>query len=66
MRPPWSLIIFTTLAGAGQGLVAVLSLALLADVAMPREFVMRALALGALLLAGGLAAGAWHRRRRRR
>lgn len=60
MHPAFSILLFTTLAGAGQGLVAVLSLALLADVAMPREFVMRALALGALLLAGGLAASFFH------
>lgn len=60
MHPAFSILLFTTLAGAGQGLVAVLSLALLAGVPVPREFLVLALSLGALLLVGGLAASFFH------
>ena len=60
MHPAFSILLFTTLAGAGQGLVAVLSLALLAGVPVPREFLVLALSLGALLLVGGLTASFFH------
>jgi DMSO reductase anchor subunit len=53
MHPAWSVIVFTTVAGAAQGLVVVLALAELLGVPMAAGFVERALlcALAMLLLA---------------
>ena len=60
MHPAFSILFFTTLAGAAQGLVVALALALLAGVAMDASFVLQALALGELLLIAGLGASFLH------
>lgn len=46
MNPSWSIVVFTTLAGAAQGLVVVLALAHLAGSAPAPGFMLMALALG--------------------
>ena len=56
MHPAFSILFFTTLAGAAQGLVVALALALLAGVAMDATFVLQALAVGEVLLIAGLGA----------
>ena len=61
MNPAWSVILLTVLAGAGQGLVVGLALAVLAGV-LPAgsALVPWGLALALLLLAGGLLASFFH------
>ena len=59
MRPAWSIIVFTTLAGAGQGLFLALFAAELAGRAA-RHFLFIGSALAALLCIGGLAASFFH------
>lgn len=61
MRPPWSILLFTTLAGAGQGLVlALLGLELGAAAAWPAAALARLAAAAFVLLAAGLAASVFH------
>jgi DMSO reductase anchor subunit len=60
MHPALSILLFTTLAGAGQGLVVCLGLLTLLSVPMPQTYVQAALASGLLLLAGGLLASFFH------
>lgn len=60
MNPAPSIILFTTLAGAGQGLVVVLAVASLSGAAMSRGFLAGALCAAAALLAAALAASFFH------
>lgn len=60
MHPAFSVIIFTTLAGAAQGLVVALALAGLSDVQLPRTFLLTALSVALAMLLGGLAASTLH------
>jgi sulfite dehydrogenase (quinone) subunit SoeC len=60
MNPAWSVVIFTTVIGAAQGLVAVLAIAALAAQPVSSAFAGTALALAIGLLAGGLAASFLH------
>lgn len=59
MRPAWSVIVFTTLAGAGQGLFLALFAVDLFAMA-PAEFVAAGAAIASGLLAAGLAASFFH------
>ena len=59
MRPAWSIIVFTTLAGAGQGLFLALFAADLAGRAA-RHFLFIGSALAALLCLAGLASSFFH------
>ncbi len=56
MNPAFSVVIFTTIAGAAQGLVVSLALALLAGLQMQPGFVGAALILAEVMLLIGLAA----------
>ena len=60
MHPAWSILLFTTLAGAGQGLVVALAAAALGGVALAPAFMVPALVLAELLLLGGLLASFFH------
>jgi DMSO reductase anchor subunit len=60
MNPAWSVVLFTTLAGAAQGLVVTLALAELASVPMSTGFLLNALALSVLLLLAALGASTFH------
>ena len=60
MHPAFSILFFTTLAGAAQGLVVALAVALLCGVPMGAEFFLQALALGEVLLIAGLVASFFH------
>jgi sulfite dehydrogenase (quinone) subunit SoeC len=60
MNPAWSVVLFTTLAGAAQGLVVTLALAELAEVPMSTGWLSTALALAVGLLMAGLAASTFH------
>jgi DMSO reductase anchor subunit len=60
MHPAFSILFFTTLAGAAQGLIVALAVALLCGVPMGREFFLQALALGEVLLVAGLVASFFH------
>ncbi len=60
MHPAFSILFFTTLAGAAQGLLVALALAQLAGVATDGNFVLRAVGLGVALLLAGLAASFLH------
>jgi DMSO reductase anchor subunit len=60
MNPAFSVVFFTTLAGAAQGLVVALALAVLAGVSMSSGFALRGLQLAAVLLVVGLAASFLH------
>ena len=60
MKPAWSVVLFTTLAGAAQGLVVTLALAELASLPMHTAFLSDALALATALLLAALAASAFH------
>ena len=59
MKPAWSVILFTTLAGAGQGLFLALVAAEALDEA-PAEFLVSGAVLALGLLAAGLAASFFH------
>ena len=50
MHPAFSILFFTTLAGAAQGLLVALALAQIAGVAMDSSFLLQAIALGLVLL----------------
>jgi DMSO reductase anchor subunit len=60
LNPAWSVIVFTTLAGAAQGLVVVLALATLCGLAMSPVFVGSALWLALAMLVLGLGASFLH------
>jgi DMSO reductase anchor subunit len=60
MNPAFSVIVFTTLAGAGQGLVVALALATLGGVALSSTFLAGALGLASVMLVGGLGASFLH------
>ena len=66
MHPAFSILFFTTLAGAAQGLVVLLALAVLGGVAMAPGFPVLALGLAELLLVAGLAASFLHLGRKMR
>ena len=60
MNPAWSVILFTTVAGAGQGLVVVLSMALIAGIEIHAPFARLTLGVAFAMLAVGLAASFFH------
>jgi DMSO reductase anchor subunit len=60
MNPAWSVIVFTTVAGAAQGLVAVLATALIAGIEIHAPFARLALVIAFAMLAVGLAASFFH------
>ena len=60
MHPAFSILFFTTLAGAAQGLLVALALAQLAGVASDGNLMLRAVGLGVALLLAGLAASFLH------
>jgi DMSO reductase anchor subunit len=60
MHPAFSILFFTTLAGAAQGLLVALALAQIAGVATDGNLVLRAVGLGVALLLAGLAASFLH------
>lgn len=60
MNPAFSVVVFTTIAGAAQGLVVTLALALLAGVALSAGFVSGALIVAELMLLIGLGASFGH------
>ena len=60
MNPAWSVIVFTTLAGAAQGLVVALALARLTGISMAPAFVSRSLLLALVMLVLGLGASSLH------
>lgn len=60
MHPALSILFFTTLAGAGQGLVVCVALLTLAGVPMGAGYVSTALGVAEVLLIGGLVASFFH------
>ena len=60
MHPAFSILFFTTLVGAAQGLLVLLAVALLGGVALAPEFVSTALVVAELLLVAGLASSFLH------
>jgi len=60
MHPAFSLLIFTTLIGAAQGLVALLALSALGRVPLAPHLVLTALQVAEVLLVGGLGASFLH------
>ncbi len=66
MNPAFSVVVFTAIAGAAQGLVVVLALATLAGVAMSATFVANALLLAGVMLVIGLASSFGHLGRKER
>lgn len=60
MNPAFSVVIFTTIAGAAQGLVVALALAVLAGIAVAPGFVGAALVLAEVMLLIGLGASFAH------
>jgi DMSO reductase anchor subunit len=60
LNPAFSVVAFTVLAGAAQGLVVALALAVLAGVSMSAPFLSRGLLVAVVLLVGGLAASFMH------
>ena len=60
MNPAFSVVLFTTLAGAGQGLVVVLALATLTRLPMTPGFLAFGLGAAVVLLCAGLAASFLH------
>ena len=60
MNPAFSVVFFTTLAGAAQGLVVALALAVLGGVTMSAGFLARGLLFAAVLLVVGLATSFLH------
>ena len=60
MNPAFSVVIFTTIAGAAQGLVVTLALAVLAGVSLSAGFVSNALIVAELMLLIGLGASFAH------
>lgn len=66
MHPAFSILFFTTLAGAAQGLVVLLALAVLSGVAMAPGFLLAALGVAELMLLAGLASSFLHLGRKSR
>ena len=60
MNPAFSVIIFTTLAGAAQGLVVTLAVAILCGVPLAPGFAGIALIVAEAMLLAGLGASFWH------
>ncbi|HYP83539.1 dimethyl sulfoxide reductase anchor subunit family protein [Variovorax sp.] len=60
MHPAWSILLFTTIAGAAQGLVVALAVACLAGLALDGTFLAGSLAVSAVLLAAALLASFFH------
>jgi DMSO reductase anchor subunit len=60
MNPAFSVVVFTTAAGAGQGLAVALAIALLADVPMAPSFIRTSLLVAIVLLVIGLASSFLH------
>jgi len=60
MHPAFSILFFTTLAGAAQGLLVSLALAQIIGVSVDSRFVLQAIALGLVLLVAGLASSFLH------
>ena len=60
MNPAFSVVVFTTAAGAGQGLVVALAIALLTGVPMAPSFIRASLLVAILLLLIGLASSFLH------
>jgi sulfite dehydrogenase (quinone) subunit SoeC len=60
MHPAFSILFFTTLAGAAQGLLVALALAQIGGVSIGSGFLLQAIALGLVLLVAGLAASFLH------
>lgn len=60
MHPAFSVIFFTTLAGASQGLVVALAIARLARVPLPHMFVLVALVVAGVMLLVALVASSLH------
>ena len=60
MHPAFSILFFTTLAGAAQGLLVVLALAQIAGVVAEGSFALHGVALGFALLVAGLASSFLH------
>ena len=60
MNPAWSVVFFTTLAGAGQGVIMALAAGTLAGATLPPPFVVVALVASLLLLVVALAASFLH------
>ena len=66
MHPAFSILFFTTLAGAAQGLVVLLALSALGGVPLAPRFVLMALGVAEVLLLAGLAASFLHLGRKMR
>jgi DMSO reductase anchor subunit len=66
MHPAFSILFFTTLAGAAQGLLVALALAFLAGVEMDPGFLSASLVIAEVLLVSGLAASFMHLGRKMR
>lgn len=66
MNPAFSVVLFTTIAGAAQGLVVALALATLAGIPMTSTFTEHALVIAGVMLAIGLAASFGHLGRKER
>jgi len=60
MNPAFSVVVFTTAAGAAQGLVVALAIALLAGVPMAASFVRASLVVAIVLLVAGLGSSMLH------
>jgi DMSO reductase anchor subunit len=60
MKPAWSILLFTTIAGAAQGLVVVLALACLAGISLGGAFLGASLSVAAVLLVLALLASFFH------
>jgi DMSO reductase anchor subunit len=60
VNPAFSVVAFTVLAGAAQGLVVALALAVLAGISMSAQFLPRGLFVAVVLLVGGLGASFMH------
>ncbi len=66
MHPAFSILLFTTLAGAAQGLLVLLALSALGRVPLAPNFVLMALQVAEVLLVSGLAASFLHLGRKMR
>jgi DMSO reductase anchor subunit len=60
VRPAYSIVFFTTLAGTAQGLVVAIAMADLTGIEMSRGFLLTALAVAGGLLVSGLGASFFH------
>ncbi len=60
MNPAFSVVLFTTIAGAAQGLIVTLALAVLAGTGMSNSFLSGCLLLAVVMLLAGLAASFAH------